>query len=162
MALADDPDANVRFQVALALGGWNDDRIIAPLARIARAGAGDKWTRLAVASAVPERAGALIAALVRPDEGSAPPASHRARSHWCASWRRWSGPGTTGRTSPACSKRCWPLEGPDAARWQLAGFDGLVEGLSRRGTKLADVLKAAAEVGRQPRTDRCSSRASWT
>ena len=38
-ALADDPDPKVRFRVAIALGGWDDDRILAPLARIARAAA---------------------------------------------------------------------------------------------------------------------------
>ena len=45
-------------------GCWDDDRIVAPLARIAlRAGADDRWTRLAVASGVPGRAGDLIARL---------------------------------------------------------------------------------------------------
>jgi putative membrane-bound dehydrogenase-like protein len=63
-ALARDPDARLRFQVALSLGEWDDDRILDPLASIALAGAGDRWTRAAVASAVPTRAGKLLARLI--------------------------------------------------------------------------------------------------
>ena len=33
--LASDPDAQLRFQVALSLGEWDDDRIVKPLASIA-------------------------------------------------------------------------------------------------------------------------------
>ena len=54
MALADAADTRLRFQVALSLGEWDDDRILAPLAKIAQATAEDRWTRLAVA--VPCRA----------------------------------------------------------------------------------------------------------
>src|SRR5204862_95743 len=65
LALADDRDARLRFQVALSLGEWEDDAVVGPLARIALAGAADHWTRLAVASAVPRRTGLLIAVLCR-------------------------------------------------------------------------------------------------
>jgi len=60
LKLAEDTDPRVRFQVALTLGEWNDDCIVAPLAAIALSGADDPWTRLAVLSAVPERAGKLF------------------------------------------------------------------------------------------------------
>src|SRR5207253_1806899 len=56
--LAENGDAQLRFQVALSLGEWDDDRILGPLANIALRGADDRWTRLAVASSVPKRAGA--------------------------------------------------------------------------------------------------------
>src|SRR5262249_50058278 len=65
LARAGDPGRRVRFQVALSLGEWDDDGVVAPLARIALAGADDPLTRLAVASAVPRRTGRLIAALCR-------------------------------------------------------------------------------------------------
>src|SRR5207249_12228931 len=42
-----------------------DERILAPLARIALAGADDRWTRAAVASAVPRRGSALLGTLLR-------------------------------------------------------------------------------------------------
>ena len=60
--LADDNDPQVRFQVALSLGAWPDDRAVLPLARIALAQIDDPWTRLAVQTAVPRRAGARVAA----------------------------------------------------------------------------------------------------
>src|SRR5207248_432928 len=48
--LAGSDDARLRFQVALSLGEWDDDRILGPLAEIALRGADDRWTRLAVVS----------------------------------------------------------------------------------------------------------------
>ena len=60
-ALAGDADPRVRCQVALTLGEWNSDRVVAPLARIALAGADDSWTWLAVASALVAPAEAEVA-----------------------------------------------------------------------------------------------------
>jgi putative heme-binding domain-containing protein len=59
-ALADDPDGAVRWQAALSLGEWDSDAVLAPLARIAKSGSADRWTRLAIATAVPTRAGKLV------------------------------------------------------------------------------------------------------
>lgn len=59
--LAHDSDPRVRFQAACSLGAWSsDDRILEPLAVIAAQDGADRWTRLAVASAVPESAGKLL------------------------------------------------------------------------------------------------------
>jgi putative membrane-bound dehydrogenase-like protein len=53
-ACADDPDASVRLQAALALGDWHDPKAGSALARIARRDAEDLWIRTAVlSSAVP-------------------------------------------------------------------------------------------------------------
>ena len=69
---AADRDAQVRFQVALSLGEWDSDRILKPLAAIALADADDHWTRMAIASAVPNRAGALLALVCRSTEHMPP------------------------------------------------------------------------------------------
>src|SRR5262249_21040049 len=54
LGLADAADPPVRFQVALALGNWNDRRAGAALARIARRDGSDPWMRAAVlTSAIP-------------------------------------------------------------------------------------------------------------
>ncbi len=53
MRLHRDPDAKVRFQVALALGNTSGLAVVSSLRAIALAGADDPWTRLAVATAVP-------------------------------------------------------------------------------------------------------------
>jgi len=52
IALADDPDARVRFQCALTLGELDDKRILPALANIAVRDADDRWARAAVLSSV--------------------------------------------------------------------------------------------------------------
>jgi putative membrane-bound dehydrogenase-like protein len=158
VGMAGDPVAKVRFQVALALGAWNDERAIAPLAQVARAGADDGWTRLAVASAVPGRAGALIAALLGPQAavrlapGAGGVALVRELTALVGARHDATEVAETLETILA-------LEGPAAARWPLAAFDGLVEGMTRRGTKLADVVAALPRAGVSPeRTDQIKER----
>lgn len=65
IGMANDPDVRVRFRVALALGGLNQDEVVAPLTKIALAGSGDHWTRTAVATALPEHTGSLLSTLMR-------------------------------------------------------------------------------------------------
>jgi putative membrane-bound dehydrogenase-like protein len=140
-ALAGDPADKVRFAVALALGAWDDDRIISPLARIGLSGARDPWARLAVASAVATRAGALLAALAPPmaerdqDAEAAPARRALVRELAAVVGARHDGPEVAATLET--------LLAPDAgaaAPWQLAALDGLVEGMARRGTKLRSVV----------------------
>jgi putative membrane-bound dehydrogenase-like protein len=53
--LAFDPDARVRFQCALSLGEVNDISVVRPLAKIALQNLDDKWTRVAVLTAITHR-----------------------------------------------------------------------------------------------------------
>lgn len=146
VALAGDPDARVRFQVALGLGAWDDSRIVEPLARIARAGADDRWTRLAVAAAVPERAGELIARLVGPGNGS-PLAATPGTIALIRELSALVGARHDATEVADTLEALLASGGPDASRWPLAGLDGLVDAMARRGTKLADVLKASPGGG---------------
>lgn len=66
--MADDPDARVRFQCALALGEGKDTRIVPPLLHIALRDGADKWTRAAVLSSIGSHAPDLFRGLV--DEGN--------------------------------------------------------------------------------------------
>ncbi len=61
LALADDAEIRVRFQVAFSLGEARDGRVVAALARIARRDAGDEWVRAAVLSSASESAAELFA-----------------------------------------------------------------------------------------------------
>lgn len=63
-ALADDPSGRVRFRVAFAALDLPDQIAIRTLITIARRDADDVWARTAIASAVPQQAGTLAAALV--------------------------------------------------------------------------------------------------
>ena len=141
IGMAADPDARVRFQVALSLGEWDDDRILAPLAAIALAGAEDRWTRLAVESAVPARAGALLATLLQPPHAlaSRPEAGRLALLGELAALvgsRREPG------DVAAVVKAIGAIDAPEAERWRLAALVGLADGAGRRGASLGAILAA--------------------
>jgi putative membrane-bound dehydrogenase-like protein len=137
-ALADDADARVRWQAALTLGAWEGDGPLGALARIADAGAEDRWTRLAVATAAATRSAKLLArvkdlrmvrelAAIAGARGDAEEAGLLAKH----------------------------LEGADAAR-QAAALNGLAEGAGRRsravdgrfGTLMAAAAARALEAER--------------
>jgi putative membrane-bound dehydrogenase-like protein len=136
LELAGDADARVRFQAALSLGEWDDDRILKPLARIALADADDPWTRLAVASSVPRRAGALLAILLQRDVGLTRQTTEE-RLQLVQELAALVG----GRRDPGevgdFLELLLGLSGAEASRWRLAGRKGLAEGMLRRGTQLA-------------------------
>ncbi len=65
LALASDPDAGVRFQVALTLGAYSQTDAASALARVAAFPGADAWTRHAVLSSCLASPGDFWAALVR-------------------------------------------------------------------------------------------------
>ena len=67
LALRNDPDAPVRFQLALSLGQWNDPRAGAALGDLAVRDAADPWIRAAVLSSATHQAAAILAAVVAPE-----------------------------------------------------------------------------------------------
>jgi putative membrane-bound dehydrogenase-like protein len=142
--LAGDADARVRFQAALSLGEWDDSHVIEPLTVIALAGADDPWTRLAVATAVPRRAGALIAALSGSKSGPAAP-GRLALVRELAAVVGGRGDGDEVADLLTTLQR---HPGPAAERWQMAGLVGLADGMGRRGKQLSAFL-AALPPGRK-------------
>jgi putative membrane-bound dehydrogenase-like protein len=62
--LADDPSAQVRFQLAFTLGQAESPELVAALAAIARRDVADPWTQTAVLSSAARTAAALLEALV--------------------------------------------------------------------------------------------------
>jgi putative membrane-bound dehydrogenase-like protein len=141
IAPAGDPDARLRYQVALSLGEWNDDRILTPLGKIALAGAEDDWTRLAIASSVPRRAGALLAALCRAEGGitkQVTPGRLALVEELAALVGGRRDAAEVAEVLAALSA----LPGTDKGRWQMAGLQGLAEGMGRRGTQLAAFLQS--------------------
>ena len=63
VALADDGDLRVRYQVAFTLGGIKAPARLTALAALARRDAGDKWMRLAIQSSLAEGAEMMVAEL---------------------------------------------------------------------------------------------------
>ena len=123
--LESDADPRVRFQVALSLGAWNDRRIIDALAEIAAGSAGDRWTRLAVASAVPERAGELLGLVNDP-----------------AMVRELATLVGSRRDAKEVELLLGSLSSRDRAG-QLAVLNGLAEGMGRRGGQLSKTLESS-------------------
>lgn len=64
LALADDSDIRVRFQVAFSLGALPDREATLALARIARRDGADEWMQAAILSSSVDRAGDLMVALI--------------------------------------------------------------------------------------------------
>jgi putative membrane-bound dehydrogenase-like protein len=138
-ALADDPDPRLRFQVALSLGACDDARILAPLARIALAGADDAWTRIAVASSVPNRAGALILTLCRMTPGLTGQVA-AGRLRLLTELATLVGARRDTSEVAAVLGTLAAVSSPESVRWQIAGLLGLADGMGRRGTQLAEFL----------------------
>jgi putative membrane-bound dehydrogenase-like protein len=73
--LADDPDPQVRFQLALSLSQWDDPRAGRLLARLVRRDGADPWARAAVLSSAPSHVLTLLSALFEDMKEGPPPAS---------------------------------------------------------------------------------------
>lgn len=67
--LVTDPEPMVRLQLALSLGESADPRSLRTLARLAREHAAEPWMTLAILTAVPGRAGALLGELLDHPQG---------------------------------------------------------------------------------------------
>jgi putative membrane-bound dehydrogenase-like protein len=148
LARAADPDARVRYQAALSLGEWDDERIVPALAKIAAAGIDDRWTRTAVASAVPRRAGALLAALLRPEGGLTAQATP-GRLALVQELAALVGARQEPSEVAALLAILRTLPGNDGTRWQVAGLNGLADGMGRRGRQLSTFLLALPASQRQ-------------
>jgi putative membrane-bound dehydrogenase-like protein len=146
------------FRLALTLGEWDSDEIIPPLTKIALANAGDKWTRLAVESSVANRSDKLIASLLK--NGLTKEASE-GRLALLRELASITGARAAEYEIVPLLRALVAIDGPGAARWQMAGLDGLTEGLARRAPGLSrdaaavadKVLTHAAKVAADPKAD---------
>jgi putative membrane-bound dehydrogenase-like protein len=139
-ALAGDADPQVRFQAALTLGADDGEQTLAALAQVALAGAGDRWTRSAVASAVPNRAGALLGLLLQRAYGLTNQATADRLTllqEFAALVGARREPGEVAEVLEALLA----LPATDALSWQMAGLNGLADGMGRRGTQLGEFLQ---------------------
>jgi putative heme-binding domain-containing protein len=154
IAMAADPDPRVRCQVALALGEWDSDRVVAPLARIALAAGDDSWTRLAVASSLlapedPEvdkprvsRALPVLETILKSPEFRKLPAARKASvmQDFAA----------LAATEPAGLKMALLASELGDQPSQLALLEGFATGLARKGTRLDDYFVKAAPNPNDP------------
>jgi putative membrane-bound dehydrogenase-like protein len=124
--LANDADARVRLQTALALGAVNDPRSIEVLAAIARHDGADRWVRAAVFSSVRDRTSAFLDAFV-----SEPPAASEVRGAVMQDLGRLFG---AGESPDRCLTLVTEISDPAVGlSWQPAALSGLAAGLRTRG-----------------------------
>jgi putative membrane-bound dehydrogenase-like protein len=137
-ALADDPDARVRFQCALALGERADPDALQALARLAQRDVAGEWLRLAVLSSLGETAWPFLQVLLEQcPEWLTAPAAEPAR--FLAQVAALVGAGPREADLAALLEQ---LTRPtEAVRpGQLALLAGLAEGLARKGQPLSALL----------------------
>jgi putative membrane-bound dehydrogenase-like protein len=139
--LAQHPEPRVRYQSALTLGAWDDERIVEPLARIALAGADDRWTRLAVASAIPLRAGTLITALL-PPKGRLPAEPTAGQVLLLTELAGLVGARRDPSETASVLESLLTPKNAQAGRVHLLTLSGLAEGMGRRGVQLAEFVKS--------------------
>jgi putative membrane-bound dehydrogenase-like protein len=134
LALADDPDAMVRFQAAFSLGDVKDSRAAKALAAIASKDRADPWTRLAVLSALTGRLGAFVDAL-RDDPTFI--ASEEGRS-WLAEVAEMAGHG--GKSAEIAEIVAITGDDTTPLSCRFATAIGLDRGMRRRGKSLRTEL----------------------
>jgi putative membrane-bound dehydrogenase-like protein len=73
LRLADDPEARVRFRLALLLGNWDDPRAGEALAKLARRDGKDSWMRAAILCSAMPHVPALLGGLLGSAGAAEPP-----------------------------------------------------------------------------------------
>jgi putative membrane-bound dehydrogenase-like protein len=138
--LVDDPDPQVRMQLAYTLGQWNDPRAGQALGRLAVKDAGDIYLTAAVMSSV--KAGNLddvLLGALGPGNASPPPAVIDGLLHLANAFGKK-------RALRTLLTRVVTPEKTGYAPWQYAALANLLDSLQRRHTSLA---KLAQEGGPQ-------------
>lgn len=123
--LADDPEANVRFAAALALGDAEDSRVPGALATVAATGIEDEWTRAAALSS----AGGCMAAFADAFFAVMPKEARSLPDMLSTLGRTFA----LGQEAPATGEFVSALlhesgEVP-APSWQVTGVTGVLEGI---------------------------------
>jgi putative heme-binding domain-containing protein len=136
LALADDPDVRVRYQLAFSLGEWNDPSAGEALGRIARRDWADSAMQTAVLSSAARHLQAMLAAAFAPPKDQLPPGLVE----------RLVGLAAEMSQEAVLAGALNQVAEPAAARyadWQIAGVAGLLDALDRQNTSLAAFLGQA-------------------
>jgi putative membrane-bound dehydrogenase-like protein len=136
--LVDDPDAQVRLQLAFSLGEWRDARGGRALAALALRHVDDPYLSAALLSSVhPGNVGQVLRGVLA-DAGAEPPAPLMERLLGVA-----TALGDDKALAAILRDVTTPRQGR-FARWQLAGVTGILDALDRRGQSLAKETDASA------------------
>jgi putative membrane-bound dehydrogenase-like protein len=133
LKLADDPDAEVRLQLALSLGQWKDPRAGRALARLSRRAKDDPWLRAAVLSSATPHVETILTVLFTGAADEPPPAAIIEPLFALA--------GTVqdgrGRNELARALGTPSLPGGRYADWQFSALAGLLDASERANRPLS-------------------------
>ncbi|WP_337174858.1 PVC-type heme-binding CxxCH protein [Paludisphaera sp.] len=155
-ALADDDEARVRFQAAIALGDRDEPEAVDALARIAARDAEDEWSRLAVLSGLRETAPPFLASLLETDpDWLASPSPGQARL--LASTAAILGARAQDDELRALAARIAPSDGEAGVGGRVALLLGLSDGLARAGRAPRDLARREGFEGIAALLDRAGT-----
>jgi putative membrane-bound dehydrogenase-like protein len=155
-ALVGDPDARVRFQAVLTLGelpldfkNAHQGDYTEALSEVAARDAEDPWTRLAVASAVPEDA-ALLAnrLLVGGGFGALDDASPDRIALMRELFRMVGARRDEGQLDAAFAT-IFQLDAEERLAWQMACLEGMTDGIGSRGGRLDQLVQLVPKSHRK-------------
>jgi putative membrane-bound dehydrogenase-like protein len=139
-ALADDPDASVRFEVALALGETDSSMAIPALTKIARRDGFEDWFVSAILTASKERSGAILTGVVHDSDGTTFSAT---TGHVRLMRELATVVGARGDLKELEEVlRTIGTVGKQGVWWQTAALSGLATGLSRHQGSLGRITLA--------------------
>ncbi len=130
IALANDPDARVRFQCALSLGESSDAKIIPALAQIGVRNADDLWSRAAVLSSVGKRSDEFLQAVL-----TVPLKNGEDLAPLMETLGQVLGAGSPPPKLVQVLNQLTASANPADFAWQLKAVGGIADGLRSRGIK---------------------------
>ncbi len=140
LALAEDPDPRVRFQLALSLGEWQGTAAGQALGNLAKAGLQDSWLRAAILSSAPKHSGEILAHLAALPEST-------------PGLGVWMGPliaTVTGVNDETAFTKVFaaalPAGGTEATLWQLSTLASVLDALERQKLALSGYLANHADL----------------
>jgi putative membrane-bound dehydrogenase-like protein len=141
LKMVEDPDAQVRLQLACSLGEWRDPRAGHPLATLAVGRPEDPYLMAAVLSSVhAENLPEVLAGVFAGAAATSPPEQLVQRLLGIATALGDK------KTLPAILRRvATPREGR-FARWQWAGLAGVLDALARQGKSLLDDERMTGQI----------------
>ncbi len=141
LKLVDDPE--VRYQLALSLGEWNDPRAGQALGQLAQAGMGDGWVRAAILSSAAQQPAEILKAVLATDS----------KAHGRSEMVDQLVATAVGQNNPETLAKVLatvvPKEGQEIAEWQFSVLKSLLDSLERKKLTFAAYAAGATSDTRE-------------
>ena len=143
LKLFDDPELNVRYQLALSLGGWSDPRAGEILGKLAARDMSDPWMRVAILSSASRQSAEILKAVLAADANAA--GRSEMISPLIATVAGEGDPEALGKIIATIA----PHEEKKLEPWQLSALSSLLDALDRKNLSLATLAKTESGETRE-------------